>query len=187
MSFLSEQAEQFKGQIFGRPSKGERRETSVSTTTPVLFGPSQLRTPTRTRALQQVTPSLVESGLAGPDPAERQRLKTTAFEDIGISTKSALENLREIFGRTGVRGGVQGADVSDILEASIGAKGAAATNIEDILKGDVQRKLQNLLALLTSPEPFAVSAKQRAERTGFGTDVGAQRGLADFINVSAAL
>jgi len=131
--------------------------TTTSSGTPTLFGPRQVQSRGRTRALTRVTPSLVEQGLRGVDPRERQRLKTRAFENIGASTKSALGGLRETFGRTGVRGGVQGADVADIIEAAIGATGAASTDIEGLLKGDAQQKLQNLVALLTSPEPFAVS------------------------------
>lgn len=169
-----------KKALFGSPSKS--KTSAQSTSTPTLFGPGQLRTPTRTRALEQTTPFLTERALAGPDPRERRRLKTRAFEDIGASTKSALENLREIFGRTGVRGGVQGADVSDILEASIAAKGAASTDIESILKGDVQTQIQNLLQLLSQQEPFAVA--QTVQSTQSGKSTGASKGLLDFVNLN---
>lgn len=148
------------GRLAGGPSGGQ------STATPTLFGPGQVRTPTRTRALEKTTPSLVEKGLQGPDLREGQRLRTRAFEDIGLSTKSALGNLRETFGRSGVRGGVQGSDVSDILEAAIAAQGQASTSIEDILKGDEQNAIRNLLQLLGQHEPFAVANTGRASQTG---------------------
>lgn len=130
---------------------------------PVLFGPNQLRTPTRTAALEQTTPTLFEKAFSGRGQ-ERQRLTTRAFEGIDLSTKSALEKLREIFGRSGVRGGVQGADITDIIEASLGAKGTAAVGIEDLLKQNEQRDIQNLLNLLLAPEPFALGTISRGEQ-----------------------
>ena len=142
------------GGVASGVAAGGRESQSVST--PQVFGPEAVSSTGRTAALKRVTPSLVERGLRGPDPKERKRLKTRAFEDIGLSTKGALGNLRETFGRTGVRGGVQGSDVADILEAAIGAKGRASTDIEGLLKGDAQQQLESLLTLLTSPEPFAV-------------------------------
>lgn len=171
-----------KNALFGKPSQQQQTQKTRSTSDPVLFEPGQLRTPERTKALQLTTPSLVEQGLGGVDPAERERLKTGVFGDIGLSTKSALANLREVFGRTGIRGGVQGSDVSDILEASIGARGAASSNIEDILKVDQQQKLANLLQLLLSQEPFAVAQRTRQEGKSQGTTTGGSRGLADFVN-----
>lgn len=167
--------DKMKRTLAGEPGRGE----TSSVTTPVLFGPNKLRTPERRRALRQTTPFLTERALKGVDPREREQLKTRAFEDIGLSTKQALEGLRETFGRTGVRGGAQGADVADILEAAIGAKGAAGTDIEQLLKGESRQRLQDLLALLTSPEPYAVATKGRQA----GVQAGAKPGLLDFINV----
>lgn len=137
------------------------QSTSASAADPVLFGPGQLRTRTRARGLQQAEPALLSKAFGGQG-GERRRRKTAAFGDIGLSEKSALGNLRETFGRSGVRGGVQGADVSDILEAGIGARGAASTSIEDALSQLNQQDIGNLLALLTSQEPFAVGQRQRA-------------------------
>lgn len=137
-------------------------EQRVTTGDPVKFGPSELRTPTRTRSLERTTPTLFDKAFAGRGK-ERRRLKTRAFEDIDLSAKSAFGNLRETFGRSGVRGGVQGADVSDIIESIIGAKGAASTGIEDILKQNEQQDISNLLGLLTSPEPFAIGQKTRSD------------------------
>ena len=151
-----------KRALFGAPSRSG----------PVRFSPDQLRSPERAVASRRTTPFLTEQALGGVDPGERQRLKTRAFEDIGLSTKESLGNLREIFGRTGVRGGVQGSDVSDILEAAIGAKGAAGTDIERLLKGESQQKIQNLLALLTSQEPFSTPTSK----------TGAKKGLFDFVS-----
>ena len=107
----------------------------------------------RIGALDRVTPSLVERGLKGVDPQERKRLKTRAFEDIGAKTKSAIGGLRETFGRSGIRGGAQGADLTDIIEAAIGATGAASTGIEGILKGDARERMQTLVELLSAPLP----------------------------------
>ena len=140
----------------GKPSKS----------TPQLFTAGQLRTPEETRAFQRTTPLLVERGIKGVDPQERRRLKKRAFEDIGASTKTELGNLRELFGRSGVRGGVQGADIADIIEASIGAKGAASTAVEETVKADAQQQLQNLLALLSQQAPFAVAQKTTGARPG---------------------
>lgn len=137
-----------------------------SESTPQLFTAEQLRTPEEKRAFQRTTPLLVERGIKGVDPQERRRLKKRAFEDIGASTKTALGNLREIFGRTGVRGGVQGADIADIIEASIGAKGAASTAIEGQVKADAQQQLQNLLALLSQQAPFAVAQQTTGRKKG---------------------
>lgn len=132
-------------------------------TTPKLFGPEAVSSRARFNALNRVTPGLVERGLRGVDPRERRRLKTSAFESIGQSTKSSLSNLRELFGRAGVRGGVQGADVADIIESAIGAQGAASTGIEGQLRGDANQQLQALLAFLSTPEPFALGAESRSE------------------------
>ena len=152
---------------------------------PQLFGAGQLRTPEEKQAFGQITPLLTERAARGVDPRERRRLKTRAFEDIGLSTKKALGGLRETFGRTGVRGGVQGSDVADILEAAIGAKGRASTETEEIVKADAQQQLQNLLALLSRQAPFAVSQASRGPRQGlFGV---AQQGGEALSAIKGAL
>ena len=170
--------------LFGKPSQQQQTQTTKSRSDPVLFGPGQLRTPEKTGSIQIATPSILERGLRGIDPAQRERLQTSAFGDIALSEKSAINQLMEKFGQSGFEpgSGVNRGDFSDILEAGIGARGRASTDIEQLLQGLNQQEIDNLLRLLTAQDPFAIAQRTRQEGTSQGTTTGGSKGILDFVN-----
>lgn len=159
----------------GGGSKGSQESFSQqqATSTPKLFGPEQIMLPGQRKAIAAQAPSLIEEAMQGGlSPAERSRMMTRMTEDINRSTTGAVKGLEEVYAGTGLKGGVKGADIGDIMEARIGATGAASRSVEDFSRQAETERKNRLLKFGFGQTPFQVA--QVGQSSGYSTGKGKQ-------------
>lgn len=152
---------------------------SKSKSTPQFFGPDQILLPEQKEAIKGIVPSLKDSTFQESILPKRGKLLTQARQEIGAGTSAKLDNLRDLFGASGVRGGVQRQDIGDILAADIAASGKATADItggiEAIRASEIearrkekQDKLDRLMAFSLQAPPFAVANASSSRSSNFG-------------------
>ena len=99
------------------------RPQSVST--------EKLQSPEQRRAMQALEGPLTTQALSGGfSPTERSGILTRQTEDINRQFEGSVENLFDIFGQAGIRGGVNAADIGNLQESRIREAGRTTSDIE---------------------------------------------------------
>jgi len=142
---------------------GQQEHEQKSQSTPVLFKPNEIL-PAYQQKLRRNTFNQMGretlSGLnnnEGLSPVERSLMTTRMNENIGDTMDADIGNLRDIYAKSGVRGGVQGSEIGDILQSGVKASGDVSKYVEDANRAEIDKKWARLLQMIGMNPPFAAS------------------------------
>ena len=135
-----------------------------SSSKPVLFGPKDLRTKEVSEASRLAVPTILDKALSGGfNPEEKSRLQARLSDPVNRAFKSGTTDLRREIARSGLGGGAASQDISDLIEARIGGLGEAGAEVERTSRAEADKRMQDLLRILTSTEPFAIGTESKGK------------------------